>query len=80
MDIHEYADYRPLLRDLYLERKRKDARFSYRFIANKAGFRSAGFFPQIIQGKSNVSIRTALSLAAVFRESRAFQPGEDPER
>lgn len=67
MDIHEYADYRALLRDLYLDRKRKDARFSYRLIANKAGFLSAGFFPQIIQGKTNVSIRTALSLASVFK-------------
>ena len=67
MDIHEYSDYRILLRDLYLDRKKKDARFSYRFIANKAGFRSAGFLPQIIQGKTNVSIRTALSLATVFK-------------
>jgi uncharacterized protein (TIGR02147 family) len=67
MDIHEYSDYRALLRDLYLARKKKDPKFSYRFIAAKAGFRSAGFFPQILQGKTNVSIRTALSLAAVFK-------------
>jgi hypothetical protein len=30
-------------------------------------FRSAGFFPQIIPGKTNVSIRAALSLASVFK-------------
>lgn len=67
MDVFDYSDYRQLLRDLYMERKEKDSKFSYRFIALHAGFKSAGFFTQILQGKSNVSIRTALSLAEVFR-------------
>ena len=67
MDIHDYSDFRTLLRDLYAERKAKDAKFSYRYMAQKAGFKSAGFFSQIIQGKTNISIRTALSLATVFK-------------
>lgn len=67
MDIHDYSDYRALLRDLYADRKAKDAKFSYRYMAQKAGFKSAGFFSQIIQGKTNISIRTALSLAGVFK-------------
>jgi uncharacterized protein (TIGR02147 family) len=67
MDIYDYSDFRLLLRDLYFERKKRDAKFSYRFMANKAGFKSAGFFSQIIQGKTNISIRTALSLATVFK-------------
>jgi uncharacterized protein (TIGR02147 family) len=72
MDIYDYSDYRLLLRDLYVERKKKDPKFSYRFMATRAGFKSAGFFTQIIQGKTNISIRTALSLATVFK-MRAFE-------
>jgi uncharacterized protein (TIGR02147 family) len=67
MEIYDYSDYRQLLSDLYKERKEKDAKFSYRFIALHAGFKSAGFFTQILQGKSNVSMRTAISIAEVFR-------------
>ncbi|MDB5103332.1 MAG: hypothetical protein JWP91_1021 [Fibrobacteres bacterium] len=67
MELSEYSDYRLLLKELYEERKRKDPKFSYRYIALKAGFKSAGFFSQIIQGKSNISLRTALSLGEVFK-------------
>lgn len=67
MNIFDYSDYRQLLRDLYTGRKERDPKFSYRFIALHAGFKSAGFFTQILQGKSNVSLRTALSLAEVFK-------------
>jgi uncharacterized protein (TIGR02147 family) len=67
MDTFEYSDYRALLKDLYEERKRQDARFSYRYIALHAGFKSAGFFTQVLQGKSNISLQTALSLGKVFK-------------
>jgi uncharacterized protein (TIGR02147 family) len=67
MDIFDYSDYRQLLSDLYAERKRTDPHFSYRFIATHAGFKSPSFFAQIMQGKTNISIKTALSLGAVFK-------------
>ncbi len=67
MDIFAYSDYRTLLKDLYTERKGKDPKFSYRFIAQRAGFKSAGFFYQIVQGKTNISMQSALGLAAVFK-------------
>lgn len=67
MELLEYSDYRLLLKDLYAEQKRKDSKFSYRYIAMRAGFKSAGFFSQIIQGKSNVSVQTALRLGGVFK-------------
>lgn len=67
MDIYEHSDYRQVLKTLYEERKRKDAKFSYRFIALHAGFKSAGFFTQILQGTTNISMNTALSLAGVFK-------------
>ena len=62
MNLFAYSDYRLLLKDMYQERKRREPKFSYRYIALHAGFKSAGFFSQIIQGKSNISMRTALSL------------------
>ncbi|MDQ3002264.1 MAG: TIGR02147 family protein [Fibrobacterota bacterium] len=67
MDIFDHTDYRQVLKDLYDARKKQDPRFSYRFIALKAGFKSAGFFTQILQGKTNISMSIALSLAAVFK-------------
>jgi uncharacterized protein (TIGR02147 family) len=67
MEFFDYSDYRLLLKDLYLERREHDPKFSYRFIAKHAGFRSAGFFSQVLQGQSNVTIRTALRIAAVFK-------------
>lgn len=67
MELSEYSDYRLLLKDLYETRKAKNRKFSYRFIALHAGFKSAAFFSHILQGKSNISVRTALSLAQVFK-------------
>ncbi len=67
IDIFEYSDYRQLLKDLYESHKKQDAKFSYRYIALRAGFKSAGFFSQIVQGKTNISMRIALNLADVFK-------------
>ncbi len=67
MDIFDHSDYRQVLKELYQARKDLDPKFSYRFIALRAGFKSAGFFSQILQGKTNISMTTALSLAGVFK-------------
>jgi uncharacterized protein (TIGR02147 family) len=67
MELSEYSDYRLLLKDLFTERKQKNPNFSHRYIAMRAGFKSPGFFSQIVKGKSNVSVRTALSLGEVFK-------------
>jgi uncharacterized protein (TIGR02147 family) len=67
LELSEYSDYRVLLKDLYQARKGKNRKFSYRYIALHAGFKSAAFFSHILHGKSNISLRTALSLAQVFK-------------
>jgi transcriptional regulator with XRE-family HTH domain len=74
-DPSAYEDYRLLLRDLYEVRKRKDRHFSYRFIARRAGFKSVGFFSQIVHGNTDISQSTLLRLAQVFDLT-----GEDLER
>lgn len=70
VDIYEYIDYRKLLKDLYDERKALNPAFSYRFIAGKVGFSSAGFFTNIIQGKRNISAENIFKFAGVFKLKR----------
>jgi uncharacterized protein (TIGR02147 family) len=75
--IFSYTDYRKFLSDFYLEKKTERKSFSYRFIASKVGFKSAGHFTQIITGKANISIvlieRFAEFLKLKKREAEYFQ-------
>ncbi len=54
-NLFEYNSYRNYLRDYYVAKKAHHSKFSYRFIASKVGFKSAGHFTQIIKGKANLS-------------------------
>jgi uncharacterized protein (TIGR02147 family) len=54
--VFEYNDYRKFLKDFYDEKKSENPHFSYRFLADRVGFKSAGHFTQILQGKANISI------------------------
>jgi uncharacterized protein (TIGR02147 family) len=67
IDPFEYLNYRKLLKDLYDERKKEQPIFSYRYIAQKVGFSSAGFFTNIIQGKRNISPEYIFKFAEVFK-------------
>jgi uncharacterized protein (TIGR02147 family) len=67
VDIFEYIDYRKLLGDLYKEKREQNQHFSYRYIAQKVGFASAGFFANIIQGKRNISPEYIFGFAGVFK-------------
>ena len=59
------------MRDLYNERKAEDSGFSYRYIAQKAGFSSAGFFTKVLQGRSNISAPLIFKFAEVFKLTKA---------
>ncbi|MBD3347249.1 MAG: TIGR02147 family protein [Chitinivibrionales bacterium] len=72
IDIYTYIDFRKLLKDLYEEHKKKHPFFSYRYIAQKVGFSSAGFFTNIIQGKRNISSEYIFKFAQLFK----FNKGE----
>jgi uncharacterized protein (TIGR02147 family) len=71
VDIYEYIDYRKLLKDLYEEKKKEMPFFSYRYIAQKVGFSSAGFFTNIICRKRNISPQMIFKFAAVFKFNRS---------
>jgi uncharacterized protein (TIGR02147 family) len=70
VDIYEYIDYRKLLKDLYEERKKQFPFFSYRYIARKVGFSSAGFFANVVQHKRNISSEFIFKFAQVFKLKR----------
>jgi len=65
--IFEYTDYRLFMAEFYAEKKAGNAKFSYRFIAQHVGFKSAGHFTKIIQGKANISVELALRFADFFK-------------
>lgn len=71
VDIYEYIDYRKLLKDLYEDRKKEFPFFSYRYIAQKVGFSSAGFFINVVQRKRNISSEFIFKFAQVFKLKRA---------
>lgn len=62
-DVLGYLDYRCYLKDWYEAYKRVHPHFSYRVLAGKVGFSSPGFFTQIHQRKSNISIKMAMQFA-----------------
>ncbi len=55
VDIFLYSNYRLFLKDFYEQKKKSNHNFSYRYIAQKVGFKSAGHFTQIIKGQANIS-------------------------
>ena len=61
-DIVEYTDYRKFIQDYYDERKRSSA-FTWRDFAHAAGFSSAVFLKYVCEGKKNLSIGAAGSVA-----------------
>ena len=60
--IIEYTDYRKFIQDYYDERKRSSA-FTWREFAQNAGFASAIFLKYVCEGKKNLSVSAAGSVA-----------------
>ena len=61
-DIVEYTDYRKFIQDYYDERKRSSA-FTWREFARDAGFTSPVYLKYVCEGKKNLSIGAAGSVA-----------------
>ena len=64
-EIVEYTDYRKFIQDYYDERKRSSA-FTWRDFARDAGFSSAVYLKYVCEGKKNLSINAAGSVAAAM--------------
>ena len=64
-EIVEYTDYRKYIQDYYDERKRCSA-FSWHAFAQKAGFSSDVYLKYVCEGKKNLSIASAGSVATAM--------------
>lgn len=70
-DISQYAEYAKYLQDAYTARKSRDKKFSHRFINQKMGIQSSGWFGDILAGRQRLKPRHVTPLAAIFKlESR----------
>lgn len=64
-EIVEYTDYRKFIQDYYDERKRSSA-FTWRDFARDAGFSSPIYLKYVCEGKKNLSVGAAGSVAAAM--------------
>lgn len=64
-EIIEYTDYRKFIKDYYDDRKRCSA-FSWHAFAQKAGFSSDVYLKYVCEGKKNLSVGSAGSVAAAM--------------
>jgi uncharacterized protein (TIGR02147 family) len=64
--IYAYTDFRKYLGDYYLARKRTDKKFSHRFIQEKVGAGSAGWFADVVKGRTNIPGASIIKLAKLL--------------
>ena len=55
ISVFDYTDYRRFLKDMYIELKSKNPRFSYRYFNRLAGVSSSGFLKLVMDGKRNLA-------------------------
>ncbi len=76
-NIFDFTDYRAYLEAAYKSRKSENRSFSYRFIAQRVGASSPGWFPNIIRGRINLTGSYCVKLQKLFkldsRESEYFE-------
>jgi uncharacterized protein (TIGR02147 family) len=77
IEIFDYTDFRKFLKDRSAYLKTVDQPISYRYIAEFAGFKSAGFFTQVLNNSCNLPDRFIGKIALVFqlkkREAKYFE-------
>jgi len=65
-NIYTYLNYREFLADWFSEKKRENPSFSYQVLANKAGFKSKSFFPQVLDGSRRLSRNSVFALSKII--------------
>jgi uncharacterized protein (TIGR02147 family) len=63
----DFADYRALLADRLRALKAADPKFSHRFVNQRMGARSAGWFADVLAGRQKLKPRHVAPLAALLR-------------
>lgn len=65
-DIFSYTNYRAFLKDVYHERKKKNSFYSYKMLADKAGFKSKSFIAHVLDGAKNISDDSIAGISKAF--------------
>jgi uncharacterized protein (TIGR02147 family) len=71
VDVFAYVDYRLFLAEYYRVRKAQDPKFSHRYITAQVKASSAGWFSDIVNGRTNLSGNHLLGLIKLFGLSDA---------
>jgi uncharacterized protein (TIGR02147 family) len=67
IDIFAYTDFRKYLEDYYQARKKTERKFSHRFIQERAGVSSAGWFADVVKGRTNIHGSHIVKLAKLLQ-------------
>ena len=65
-DIFLYTDYRKFLTDWQAGLKARDAKFSHRYVNDKVGASSAGWFSDLLKGRINLTGRFLTALTRLI--------------
>ena len=66
-NIFSYTDFRKYLEDFYQARKKSDKKFSHRFIQEKVGASSAGWFADVVKSRTNLQGSHVVKLAKLLQ-------------
>lgn len=66
-NIFEYDNFRKFVEDTFFAKKSTNEKFSLRFFARQAGFKSHNFIKHVISGKSNLSLASIEKFAKGFK-------------
>jgi uncharacterized protein (TIGR02147 family) len=69
-EVFEYTDYREYLNDYYVEQKSQKTHFSYKYLANKAGFKNKGFVYNLMNGSKKISKSSIFKLSKALNHTR----------
>lgn len=67
MRVFDYLNYRKFLKDWFEEKKRENPRYSFRLLADQAGFKSKSFIAHVMEGKANLSENSLFSLGKALK-------------
>ena len=70
INVFDYTDFRKYLEDYYKDKKNGNDKFSYQYLAKKAGFNNRGFAYNIVNGKKNISQANCFKISQALRHSR----------
>ena len=67
VNIFSFTDFRKYLGEYYQARKQADRKFSHRFIREKVGAASAGWFADVVKGRINIPGASIIKLAKLLQ-------------